>query len=233
MRKIFSNIILVFTFPIKLLRKTKIDNFVGGLIFGALFSLMVNITTVKVQEDLSKQRTLEALEREIVEHYLTANQFVRAEIDAYKKTDEEYLVLDNVLSSRYETRMWESGNVAAYLFEIDPAVAGKIQAYYGIIIKTANRFINENEENFRRSYHVCTPSYEFLENGKRESKKVCNKLLRIALTTQTIYTDNVYSSVEEIRKDFHPTQDRLNNPWLRFLLGNKAYEVMKTNTNKP
>lgn len=34
-KKIFSNLLLIFAYPFKLLKKSKFDNFVGGIIFGA------------------------------------------------------------------------------------------------------------------------------------------------------------------------------------------------------
>lgn len=73
-KKVWSNIVLLFSFPVKLLKKSKFDNFVGGLIFGALFSLVVNVATVKIQEDINKQRALEAIEREMIFHTITANK---------------------------------------------------------------------------------------------------------------------------------------------------------------
>jgi len=54
-------------------------------------------------------------------------------------------------------------------------------------------------------------------------------LTQIALMANTGYSQNIFEDVKDIRKDFHPTQDRLDNWWLSLLLGNKAYEVMKVN----
>ncbi len=231
LKNIFSSVSLIFTFPFRLFRKTKIDNFVAGIIFGAIFSMVVNIATVRVQEDITKQRVFEALEREIVVHYLDTNTMVKAENEAWDSNDNQYLISYDLISRRFETRIWESENVSAYLFEIDPAVAGKIQAYYGTI-STINSYLGKNEESFWDLYHECTPTYEFLEKGERKSIKDCNELLRITLTSRNAYAKNIYDTVENIRKDFHPTQDRLDNWWLSLLLGNKAYEVVKVNPSK-
>lgn len=45
---------------VKSLKKGKLSSFLGGLIIGALFSLVVNIITVHVQETITRQIYLEA-----------------------------------------------------------------------------------------------------------------------------------------------------------------------------
>ncbi len=87
MKKVFSSLILAVTFPVKLLKKTKVDNFVGGLIFGAIFSLVVNIVTVQIQETIQKQRILEAVENEILTNTLTANQIAKQNQDKIDKKE--------------------------------------------------------------------------------------------------------------------------------------------------
>lgn len=79
MKKVWTSITLLFSYPFLVLKNTKIDNFVGGLIVGAIFSLIVNIATVKVQEDINKQRALEALEREMIFHTITAKSLIESE----------------------------------------------------------------------------------------------------------------------------------------------------------
>lgn len=227
MKKVLANILLVFTFPFKLLKQTKIDYFVGGLIFGAVFSLVVNVATVRVQEDLNKQRALEALEREIVFHSLMANDLVREENRVYEANDDEYLSVQNTLSRRYEMRIWESENIPAYIFELEPDTAAEIESYYSSIISNANRWLDDNEEKFKQYYNKCSPYRELVEGVKMEDKPICNALARNAVTLHAGFSGLVYEYVIEIRKDFHPTQDRLNSWWLKLLLGDKAYEVVK------
>ncbi len=64
MKKVFSNVFLVFVYPLSFLRKMKVNNFLGGLILGAVISLIVNVATVQIQEKINKQRILEAVENE-------------------------------------------------------------------------------------------------------------------------------------------------------------------------
>src|SRR3989344_2005711 len=77
MKKVFSSLLLVFTLPPSIFKKTKIDNFLGGLILGAIFALIVNIVTVQVQEIIKKQRVYEAIENEVLNNLLTANNVVK------------------------------------------------------------------------------------------------------------------------------------------------------------
>lgn len=92
MKKVFSSLFLVFLlpyrafkFPIKILKKSKIDNFLGGLIVGALFSLLVNILTIQIQELMQKQRILEAVETEIVTNMLQAKSDIENAIQQSKE----------------------------------------------------------------------------------------------------------------------------------------------------
>jgi uncharacterized membrane protein YgaE (UPF0421/DUF939 family) len=70
MKKIIPNTLGTILIPIRLLKKISRNNFINGLIVGAICSLIVNIITVQVQEELQKQRILEAIENEIMTNML-------------------------------------------------------------------------------------------------------------------------------------------------------------------
>ena len=124
MKKVFSSLLLVFSIPLSLLKKTKWDNFVGGLIFGAVFSLVVNVATVQVQQTIDKQRTLEALEAEILFHGLTANNVMKENSQqvADRKRPNYFRV-----ASYYPDDVWKNSDVVNYIMEIDPKVQAMLE----------------------------------------------------------------------------------------------------------
>jgi hypothetical protein len=230
-KKIFKSI---FTSPLILvnaLKKTKIDNFVGGLIFGAIFSLLVNVVTVKLQEDINKQRYLEALEREIIFHTLTVNN-INNEVNRVVNLDNnDYITADGLLRLRYNTRVWDSDYLQPYIFELKPDVGAKINAYYETIIRNANLQMDKNIDNYEKIYARCSPFRILIEEKESEEKDFCNEIVKntALLQKEAAFSNLVVEYVTDIRNNFHPTQNRLNSWWLRLLLGGESFKIMEFN----
>ncbi|PIR62177.1 MAG: hypothetical protein COU65_04705 [Candidatus Pacebacteria bacterium CG10_big_fil_rev_8_21_14_0_10_42_12] len=227
MRKAFSTLLLTFYFPFKLLRKTQIDNFVGGLIFGAIFSLAVNIATVKSQEVIDKQRNLEALEREMVYHMLSMNNMLNSAEGISKEDDSLYIENSALMNQRLKTKVWDNPDTQRYIFELDPNAASYIETYYDIVVDYENRSLRENQEIFNEVYTKCEPSYSFLQKAERESAEVCNNYVRNFSRLQIQGIDFVYESLSQALESFHPTQDRLDNFFLKTMMGDKSVEILK------
>lgn len=226
-KRILTKLFNILLLPFRFLRKTSADNFALGLMFGAIFSLVVNIATVKIQEDINRQRTLEALEREIVDHHLMVNNIVRDRDAVYTFSVDEY-AYPSTMSFRFNTSVYDSDQVKAYLFEINPQTAAKIESYYSYLVEGSNVNLDRNEKAYNLlGGERCQPVFDIIYGVEKESAAFCNELSVKILTANIGYADSIYTNVEEIRKTFHPTQDRLDNWWLKLLLGDKAYEVMK------
>ena len=226
MKKIFSSLLLVFTSLLRTIKKSKFNNFVAGLMFGAVFSLVVNVTTVKVQENISKQRALEALERELISHSLAMNSIARDEDSAYSEDDADY-IFPTTIGFRLSSRVYKSDVVIPFMFEINPDVAARIETYYDFVVQNVNQNLERNESTYNELSEKCQIMYSFYYGEEREEVKKCNELVRITLTSNKVFSPLVHDHVNEIRESFHPTQDRLNSRWLRLLLGDQAYEILK------
>lgn len=92
--------------------------------------------------------------------------------------------------------------------------------------------MDDNEIMYKEIGRVCSINSQYLHTDLLISTdsvqiKWCNDLKRRALTSQNVYTQLIFENVDNIHKVFHPTQDRLDSWWLRTLLGDKAYEVVK------
>ena len=220
MKKIFSQIFLIFQLPIKFFRKSKFDNFIGGLMFGAVFSLVVNIITVQIQEELNKQRALEALENEIMINVLQANNIIKTNDEAtMNKTPINYFYY----SPPYSIDFWtQSSEPLRYTAQLDQDIQGRIMLLYSSIFKNANGSVNRANNLIERELPNCfTDDIVYKQNDFN-----CQKL-EINIRTSENYAASLVSKVgKEVLSYFHPTQDRLNNWFLRLLMGTKSTRVL-------
>ncbi len=226
--RVFKSIFTAPLIGLAALRKTRLDNFVGGLIFGAIFSLVVNIATVRIQEVINKQRVYEALEREIIFHLIDANGMYSANKALDGKFNSDYVYVDNIMTKRLSTRIWDSAEASRYLFELDQEASSKVEVYYGVTVDSTNRYLQKNYEDFMEAYKGCNDIFDInLMEGTRKSKEYCNTLARQAAQLQVMTFGSIVNAADEAHKSFHPTKDRLSNYWLKLLLGNQALEVLR------
>jgi hypothetical protein len=227
MKKIFSNLLFIILFPFRLLKKTKFDNFIGGLIVGAVFSLIVNVVTVKTQEIINRQRVLEALEREITYHMFTANDFFSESERISKLDDKNYIYINLLINRRFSTKVWDNSEAMKYLLDLNPESSSNVEVYYDVIVSSANRMLDESQERYKKLYEPCEPYYEILTNQESKSVEHCNILSREITNELTFPAELILDKIFDVKKNFHPTHDRLNSFFLKLLMGDKSVEILK------
>jgi len=220
MKKILSNLLLVFTFPFKALRKSKIDNFVGGLIFGAIFSLVVNIFTVQIQEIIQKQRILEAIENEIATNLIRSNNIITINNENSKKNIPLNFFY---VAPKYSSDLWsQSSEPLQYVAQLDPKVQGAISVYYSITVSGTNDMVNKTNEMLNRRTDLCYSA----ETDTIKEDKTCLGLSNIAREMETMGAELISVQSLELLKIFHPTQDRLNSKFIRLMMGSKSMKIL-------
>lgn len=220
MKKIFSPLLLIFTWPFKFLKKSKFDNFVSGLIFGAIFSLVVNILTVQVQEAIQRQRILEAIENEIASNYLRAgNLITQNSQEANKNIQNNFFYI----SQKYSSDIWtQSSEPLQYIAQLDQETQIKVVVYYSNLILNVNNFVDKANEILDKINDLCFS----LETGERKENDTCMTLSNLAREAENMAAEQVIKYSEDLFKVFHPTQDRLNSKFLRFMMGNKSIRML-------
>lgn len=221
MKKVLSTLILGITFPIKLLKRTKIDNFVGGLIFGALFSLFVNVVTVQIQETIQKQRILEAVENEILNNTLQANYVAsqnQTTIDQKGKYNPFYG------TQRYTRDIWtQSTEPLQYVAQLDQDTQTKVVSYYSATVNLTNRLLDNVDYRLDKELEGC---FEIDSKIVLILQEKCNDVYHLILGMERDAAMEMAKNGIDVLTKFHPTQDRLNNWFLRLLMGNKSTRVL-------
>lgn len=221
MKKVFSSIILAVTFPVKLLKKTRIDNFVGGLVFGAIFSLVVNIFTVQIQETIQKQRVLEAIENEIVSNLIRANSVYGA-----REKDIAEMTHINLYYSptRYSTDVWkQSFDAIGYISQLDPKIQTEIHLYYSLSVPSANYSSEKSDEFVKSALNLCfTENLEY----KPKDETRCTTQTLFAYSSDKFGAESISNASFNVLQIFHPTKDRLNNWFLKLLMGDKSTVIL-------
>lgn len=208
-------------------RNIKFSGFIGGLIFGAIFSLVVNILTVKIQETVDRQRVLESLEREMTYHSLSANH-IYSEFNKIKTLPLDQLYDPQLtMSLTFQTRVWDSTDASKYLLELDPDTASMIETYYDVTVRGINELMMGNYDMYKKIYEPCKPFYEYLTGNKPFNTIDCRQIAEKSIETHAYVVDTVVDTLDEVKKSFHPTKDRLASPFLSFLMGNKSVEILK------
>ena len=210
----------VFSAPLILLKsikKIKINNFLGGLILGALFSLMVNFATVQIQEIINKQRVLEAIENEILNNLVMANNVIEANNKNLKNNTKAIYLYS---PKKYSRDLWEqSGQPLLYTMELDRKIQNMISIYYSFTIPASNILIDKIDNFTQNKLTSCYFTFTLLTSD--EAKK-CDLAYGIVLRTETLPAEWISKSSFELLKVFHPTRDRLNNIFLRIMMGDQS-----------
>ena len=216
LKSIFSAPLIIFSS----LRKIKINGFVGGLIFGAIFSLFVNIVTIQVQESIQKQRILEAVENEILSNVLMANSISTLNNDNVSKKD-----IPNMFHNfrRYRNDLWtQSTEPLQYLVQLEPNIQTKVILYYTHVIENTNSMVAKTEKIADKMLENC---YNFAVLNETE-KKECNQWYWSVLGWETDSSLDMAKQGLDVLEVFHPTKDRLNNAFLKLLMGGKSTMVL-------
>lgn len=205
---------------INFFKKIRFNSFVGGLIFGAVFSLVVNVVTIQLQETIQKQRILEALEHEILTNTLNAQETANAND---KEIKEKYP--PNIFHPfyRYSSDLWtQSSEPLQYISQLDQQTQIDVHIYYTITIKHMNNMVEKYDEIARKRLENC---YNFSILNESE-KKVCNDTYWMILDWEADTAEQMSDDGYNLLKNFHPTKNRKNNFILSILMGNKSTKIL-------
>jgi len=213
----------VFSLPIIIVRSikksSKKNQFLYGLIFGAIFSLVVNIFTIQIQEVVQKQRVFEALENEIVSNAILSNIVMKENL---KMLEEKETPSFYHTPKKYSREVWGTSEALKYIVQLDPEAQMKVTTYYTVIVDRHNEMIDKDVDLAKQRLSDC---YFNQKLGQKELKE-CNDWYHFFLKNEIDTAVAVGGASFDLLKIFHPTQDRLNSFLLRLLMGKKAIRVL-------
>lgn len=219
-KQVFSTILSSPVVLFRRFKKIKLDSFVGGLVFGAIFSLIVNVITVQFQEMITKQKYLESLEREIVSH-LVRSSVIKEDIEESQASDDSDPL---VLAWRYDTAVWDSTDILGYIYDLESSKQAEITAHYSFRVSDINRTLDYIEDSMNQLEFDAITCY--LQQRPDEECAILDDAHYEAAQLFEGYTlqiaDRMHTSAQDLLEDFHPTQDRLDNWVLRILMGDEV-----------
>lgn len=201
---------------INIFKRIKFNSFISGLIFGAVFSLVVNIITVQIQDIVQKQRVLEALEYEIFNNAAQAEATIKADARIADK-EEKVDYYHNFL--KYSDKVWNSSEFLKYGLSLDPKVQAQIHTYYEVTVNFNNELLNKNDKLMENQLGGC-----YLNDGalKQPSDLQCIQSFNYFFILEVQSAKRVFDQSLSILRIFHPTKDRMQNPVLKLLMGNQS-----------
>lgn len=215
---------MVFVFPAKLIKKVFKDNFFSGLVLGALFSLFVNVFSMQIQAQVDKQRILEALENEIVTNMLQASNTINVNLKELKDNKGvNYFHNYNY----YSRDLWaQSSDPLEYVSQLKQGLQIKIGNYYTILVPEINNSQSKLNQLADLQYMNCAADFSKTKLSKDIHKQCTDNyynLMRIETNGSAKY---MFDESMALLKVFHPTQDRLNSPFLRFFMGTESTRIL-------
>lgn len=222
MKRIYGSLILIFVLPFKKIKSIFKDNFLSGLIIGAFFSLLVNVVSMQIQGLVEKQRVLEAIENEVVNNFLQANGDVSTALDqqAHSKRANPF-----VINRKFSRNLWEqSSEPIQYVAQLDSETQIFINSYYNFLIPYSNEMIDISNEMYKLNMKDC---FNYTKLLSKQEQLDCDNSYYLYLNSNA---ENISSLVSkksgDLLKIFHPTQNRLNNYLLRFLMGSDSMRIL-------
>lgn len=211
------------SFFINLLKRIKTDNFIAGLIFGAIFSLVVNVFTVQFQEKLNAQRYYEALEQELILQFQRAKNVLHI-VEGYKEeVNPEAVSLPLV----YDTNIWEEGSAISYLQRLPYEEQAALNVYYSSIIDYANSSIKEKKRLYEELYTEYWLCISKAIDDCSVLQAAYKAYFRVYLFAHEGAAEMVHDGYLEVRKKgFHPTEDRMNSMLFRIMMGTKSMPIL-------
>lgn len=234
MNKIYTPFISTLVMPLRAVFKTskkimgnlKLDTFVGGLLIGAIFSLIVNVITIRITDDITKQRALEALQNEIAYNNIQANGTL-----GYDKKNIADKSLPNVFYyyPLYDDNVWSNSLTLQYLEQANPQQQVLVNIYYDYVIRDNNSMLTNLNSLSKTYMQECFNTTKPLTLTQTKSCKANNALfLSLEAKSAILVLQYGYKTLDA----FHPTQDRLNNPFLKLLMGSDAIGYFKPAVKK-
>lgn len=208
---------IAFATPLNFLKKVKDRNneFAWGIIFGAVFSLIVNIITVQITDVLQAQRVMEAIESEIFTNKVTADGVV---------TENNMLIEDGampnyyVVSRKYVSAVWGSSEILKYSMRFPSALQARLSVFYTYTLPFENDFLDRNTELSKEKLANCY----FVVGTVQQQKEDCLGWYKVYLNGEILAATAISDTAKELMQVYHPTRDRLANRWLRLLMGSEA-----------
>lgn len=229
MNKTKSSILTNFVIPFliffksikRFIERIKLDGFAGGLIFGAVFTLIVNIITAQITDEIARQRALEALENEIALNTIKANTII---IQNNKNISNN--ILPNIFYTyqQYEDNVWSNSTTLQYLEQINPNVQANVNNYYEYQIKGNNTLLANLNSLSRSVMQNCFGISNPLTPDQVKTCKAQNAIFEDIERSSAIA---VSKSGYVLLSQFHPTKDRLHNPILLMLMSNNAIGFLR------
>ena len=174
-----------------------------------------------VQETFQRQRYLELLELELRQNYIEAGQVMQI----YNKSG---ILLNH---TPYSSKVYEAGLQSGYILTLEPVILSSITAYYNTYLPKIN--------------DLDTQSWQIMQTYNIEWQKCLIRLIAINKLSDDCTTEEkmkdaaiktfskyLAQTAQDMQKNtleikFNPTQERLNNPFLSFLMGQKRLKVQE------
>lgn len=204
----------------QILKRSKLDNFLGGLIIGAGVSILVALMTNQIQDQVLRQRVLEVLENEIRSNYILAaaitGNYNEPTMERFEEDRQNYFyILD-----KYSNNLWfQSSESLRYAFSLDSDIQVALSVFYTYTLPRANAEIDKYNETIGNRLAECERS-RF--HGEKFDKPSCNADYELMMKLEDMVAKQVGQSAWEILNKFHPTKDRKENFWLSLFIGQDA-----------
>jgi hypothetical protein len=120
----------------------------------------------------------------------------------------------------YSRDLWEqSSDPLQYIVQLDRETQNAINLYYAFSIPMANKTSANIESMVKDRFTSC-----FMEMGIQSEKEIeeCKTNYNLFLEFEKLPADWVSKASLDLLKKFHPTKDRLNNYFLRAVMGSDS-----------
>lgn len=226
MKKIFNSLLLVILFPFSLFKNKKRktgkqkDNFLSGLILGALLSLLINMMSIKIQGAIDRQRVLESIENEIRTNQLIADLNINLAMRQRNQNANQY-----IRPQEFTKDVWQQSiEPLLFISTLPNNIQASINTFYSLLIPHSNNMNKMLADEYTQEMIGCFDYGKILSPAEQ---KLCNDKYHLYLINVAQYISaDVANESTEILKLFHPTKDRLNNPLLRLFMGTEGIQTM-------
>lgn len=206
---------------ISVIRKIKFNGFLGGILIGALFSLFVNVITVQIQETINKQRVLEAIEWEIFNNASLSTNIVDEAGIIFK---ESRIPSPFYVYRSYSRDFWQQSiEPMLYIAQLSPEIQTKLMVYYTVTVPGLNNLVESNKKISENLLQDCYSVYKEISS---EEMNNCKKFYYEIVKTNMDTANDMFEESFDILQTFHPTQDRLNNVFLKLMMSGNSVRVL-------
>jgi len=190
--------------------------------FNGFSVIIFSLTALLITDDITKQRALEAMENEIVNNLIQANNTVDANNKAIKNN-----VLPNFFYNynTYSNNVWNNPLTLQYFDQLEPSIQEKIVGYYAVYVRDENADIVKLSSLTSTYLQVCYPALNTVQLDEQTMNN-CKIKYNDLLGTERNIAVTMSNQSFLFLKYFHPTKDRLSNWFLRLIMGNKGLPIL-------